>query len=119
MTDKAETYTGPIHYFASNSFGWGTGPTREAAIDRCLQACGLKTIKDTIKRMHKEGQAGFYVWSCKVHGKQDAHYRIGWYMPEGIDISDSLHHDVTHITAKELAYTSRKEDTSSHRVTRA
>lgn len=100
------------HYFASNAFGWGTGETRQAAIERCIQAATRGTVRKITLAQQKKGEPGFYLWSCKVHGPSDAHYRIEWYMPKGIEISEARHHDVTYCTAKELAYTTRENDIS-------
>ena len=107
-TEATAEYTGPVHYFASNAMAWATGKTRAEAIEKCTRHAGsTKDIKGMISRLHKKGDAGFYVWCCKVHGKDTDNYRIEWYMPKGIDISEAKHHDVTYLTAKDIAFTTR------------
>ena len=105
MTDKTQQ-----HYFASNAFAWATGATREEAVEKAIRHAGTADVKRITLQLQKKGEPGFYTWSCRVHGPSDADYRIEWYMPKGIDISEARHHDVTYITAKQLAYTTRDKD---------
>lgn len=98
------------HYFASNALAWATGETRAEAIEKAIRHAGTDMVKQTTLNLHKDGQPGFYCWSCEVQGPSTADYRIEWFMPKGIDIEEPRHHDVTYITAKALAYTTRKED---------
>ena len=109
--EAEQRYTGPDHYFASCALGWATAETREAAIEKMIRGNGLTNdAKRITANMHKQGEPGFYLWTCRVHGPSDADYRIEWFQPKGIEWSESRHHDVTHITAKALAYTTRKGD---------
>lgn len=108
---ESQQYTGPAHYFASCAFGWAAADTREAAIEKMIRGNGLTgDVKRITANMQKEGQPGFYLWTCKVHGPYEAKYSIDWFMPKGIDISEARHHDVTYITGKALAYTTRQKD---------
>jgi hypothetical protein len=103
----ADEYQGPVHYFASCALAWATGDTVEEAIEKCIRHAGTDTVKRTTLNLHKKGKTGFYVWSCRVLADSKADYRIEWFMPKGVDIDSSCHHDVTYITRKELAYNSR------------
>ena len=94
------------HYFASSALGWATGDTREEAVRKCIRHSGTSTVKKITAGLHKQGKEGFYVWSCRVDVPSDTNYRIEWYSPQGVPKSEGYNHAVTHITAKELAYTS-------------
>jgi hypothetical protein len=104
-------YEGPDHYFASCALGWATAKTRAEAIDKMIRGnCLTQDVKRITANMQKKGEPGFYLWTCRVHGPDDADYRIEWFQPKGIEWSESRHHDVTYITGKQLAYTTRKGD---------
>jgi len=107
MTAKTESTA--VHYFASNALAWATGETQAEAVEKAIRHAGTADVKRMTLSLHKQGKPGFYCWSCKVHGPSTADYRIEWYMPKGIEISEAVHHDVTYITAKQLAYNSRTD----------
>lgn len=100
-------YDGEVHYFASTVFGWATGTTRDEAIQRVVNDSRRDYITIT-KNLQKDGKPGAYVWSCEVMAPSDAKYSINYYQPK-IDWRDGLHHYVTYITQKQMAYCTTKE----------
>lgn len=102
-------YTGPVHYFASCALGWATAETADAAI-RKLASSFRREFTNMVKGGQKRGNAGAYIWTCKVHGPSDSQYEINFYAPQGIDISEGQNHYVTYITQKAIAYCSLKNN---------
>ena len=98
------------HFYASNSYGWATASTRKEAIEKSIEMAGRHNVKDVIKRAHKEGRLGFYVWSCKVNLPKEAHYEIRNYKPHDVDYEATKEHWVTHCTMKDLAYSNSDID---------
>ena len=64
------------HYYASTVFGWGTGPTRDAAIKVCLE------WTDNYDR-----KKGIPVWSIRVEVPQASAYDIDFYRPSGVPMT--------------------------------
>ena len=91
------------HYYATCALGWKTAPTREEAIEGLVKAFRSDFIRMT-KNLQKEGNAGAYIWSCKVHAPADAHYAIEFYVPKGVEISDVEEYATTYVTQKQIAY---------------
>ena len=95
-----------FHYYAACALGWATDDTREKAI-RKLVDDNYDFFKSGIKPAQKRGDAGAYVWACKVHAPADAHYDIEFYAPVGVEKSEGAEHFITHLTRKEIAFTNR------------
>lgn len=91
------------HYFASCAFGWKTADTRDEAI-KGLVAGFRSDLKTCTANLHKKGELGAYIWSCKVLADKEAKYRINFFAPEGVEIAEGIHHHLTYVTAKEVAY---------------
>jgi hypothetical protein len=94
------------HYYASTVFGWAFGSTRDEAITRLIE--NFRTdLKQVTLNMHKKGEPGAYIWSCKVHVPNDENhpYDIEYYAPVGVKTSDGQEHAVTYVSKTEVAYT--------------
>jgi hypothetical protein len=96
------------HYFASCALGWKTADTRDEAI-KGLVAGFRSDLKRMTANLHKKGELGAYIWSCKVLADKTAKYKINFFAPEGVEIEEGLHHHITYLTAKETAYFTTKE----------
>lgn len=96
------------HFFASCCYGWGTGDTRQAAIDRMITACGVANLKRIMLNAQKEGEAGCYFWTCEVEGPSDQNYQIEWFAPQGVVKMNACNHFFTYLTAKKHAYTTEE-----------
>ncbi len=86
------------HYYATTVFGWATAPTMYEAIEKAvrLEAASLKHVIT----MH----GSVYAWWCKVDLPQDAPYKIEFYKPTDVPISDGGELAITKITAKEIKF---------------
>ena len=102
MTDQQH------HYFASCALGWQVAPTREEAVEKLIQGFS-SDIKRAVDGAHKNGEPGCYLWSCKVHEPQSAHYKIRYYQPDDVEISEGRHHHCTYVTQRKVAFTTEKE----------
>lgn len=91
------------HYFASNAFCWATAPTKKEAVEKAVRARGLKAVREGIKNAHRNGSAGFYIWSCRVECSPDAGYSIEYFSPKDVPISEGVHNHITHITKTEIS----------------
>lgn len=103
------------HFFASCCLSWARAGTREEAIERCVRHAGTADVKRMTLNAQKGGQAGFYVFSIRVDVPDDKEhpYTTEYFAPRGVPVSEPIDHDVTYITAKELAYTSNKRGEES------
>ena len=91
------------HYFASFALGWATGATQDEAIEKLVN--GFRGVfQTTTKNAQKEGQPGAYIWTCKVLAPADAGYKIEFYAPKGVEITEAQHVYVTYVTAKKASY---------------
>jgi len=107
-TTQKTDYTGPAHYFASCALAWATADTEAEAISKAIRHAGIG--QRDVARLQREGNPGFYIWTCRVLADSKADYRIEWYMPKGIDIDSATHHSVTHISKADVkVYTHKGE----------
>lgn len=93
------------HFYATCWLGWARGETCDDAIKKLVNNFRT-TIKQGVTNAHKNGEAGFYVWSCKVLAPIDESYSIDNFAPQGVEIQNGTHHHITYVTAKKVAYTS-------------
>jgi hypothetical protein len=91
------------HYFANHALGWAVGDTREEAVENLANQHHYFSMGKWLRNVHKAGEPGIYIWSCKVNAAKDAPYKIEWFMPVGVDIEDGREHFVTYSTAKKVA----------------
>ena len=99
MTTQNET-----HFFASCVFGWATSEeSRDDAIERLVNAF-RHDIKRTLANCLKNGDVGFYLWTCEVLAPADAPYKIEWYAPQGVEITGTEEYAVTYVTQKKAAW---------------
>lgn len=96
------------HYFASFVLGWATGVTRGEAVEKLISnfRSDFKTITANCQ---KDGEPGCYLWSCKVDAPADSAYKIRNYAPYDVKTCRGLHHHVTYVTGKKVAYTTEKK----------
>lgn len=76
MARKAEQ---GYHFYASCAFGWSVGLTRDEAIRDALDYAGSYLDK----------RKGLYVWSARVELPKSAEYKIEYYQPVGVPLSES------------------------------
>ena len=107
MTNETEQ---PYHYFASNVFGWAVAHTRKEAVEAVTRDAGTSTVKRITENARKKGDLGMYAWSCRVLAPKDAHYKINYYAPQGVETDSARHHHITYITQKELAFNTMMGD---------
>lgn len=103
MTNKTN------HYFASCFLGWATADTQNEAVEKLANAF-RSDIKKCVANSHKNGDLGFYIWSCRVLVPIDSHYRIEWFAPKDVAMDRAHHHHVTYITTKTVAFYTHKGD---------
>ena len=96
------------HYFASFALGWATAQTRKEAIEK-LSNMFRSDMKAITQNIQKDGKPGAYLWSCKVNAPENTKYEINYFAPKGVEIDQGMHHHITYITAKKMAYTSETE----------
>ena len=91
------------HFFATFACGWATAETREAAIEKLINA-----NRGEFKRMAAQQIAanteGAYIWTCEVVAPEGSNYRIEFYQPKGIETRDHREAFVTRVTAKVANY---------------
>lgn len=75
------------HFYATTAFGWGVGPTREAAIRRAIDYAGSSFDRRT----------GINVWSARVDLPLSAPYAIEYYTPKDVPLSEP---EQVHYTVK-------------------
>ena len=95
------------HYFASCAFGWASAATQDEVVEKLANAF-RSDIKKCVLNSQKQGEPGFYVWTCRVHEPSEAQYKIEWFMPKDVEQSEQRHHHITYITAKSVAYYTHK-----------
>lgn len=95
------------HYFASCAFGWATADTQDEAVEKLANSFRSE-VKKCVANAQKKGEPGFYIWTCMVHEPQEAHYKIEWFAPKDVEISDQHHHHITYITTKTVAFYTHK-----------
>lgn len=91
------------HFFASCALGWATADTRKDAVIKCADQFRYDLTR-ALKSLNKKGELGPYLWSCKVLAPKDAKYSIEYYQPKGISIGAGVHHHITYITQKSMAF---------------
>ncbi len=91
------------HYFASNAIGWKVAATRDEAVIGLVE--GFRSeFKGMVARVHKNGDPGSYVWSCKVETPIKEDYKINFFAPVGVPKTEPRDHYVTYVTNKKIAY---------------
>ena len=71
------------HYYATSGYGWGVGPTREAAIKKAL----AWVSKPAMKRGGVDGP-GVAFSIARIELPEQAHYTIMNYLPHTIQKED-------------------------------
>jgi hypothetical protein len=92
------------HYFATWALGWATASTRKEAVEKLVGA-DRAAFKRSVLAAHKNGEPGTYVWSCRVNVDEDTPYKINCFQPVGVDFDEVLEHDITYVSAKQIAFT--------------
>lgn len=100
------------HVFATCAFGF----SRSEIIDGDIEAARTEAIMKLAARFRSDVQAvirntkkesGFgsmYFWTCVVHEPVDAEYRIEWFAPKDVEISDAQEHAVVGCTTKKTTF---------------
>ena len=92
------------HYYATCAFGWATADTLDGAITKLVKRF-RSDVQRCTRNTQKEGQPGCYVWTCRVHEPADASYKIEWYAPQGVKISEVSEWSITKVTTKVIEWT--------------
>lgn len=87
------------HYYATCAFGWHVGETRQEAISKLLKSFRHEA-SSVVKNSIKEGNIGFYVWSCRVDVPKSTEYRIEFYQPKDVPIADAVEGTIVYMTQK-------------------
>lgn len=91
------------HYFASNVFGWAVADTREEAINKLIN-CFHSTLKNVITNTRKSDSrfgkrnGGAILYVCRVEAPKDESYKIEWFQPKGVPISEGENLIITNLT---------------------
>ena len=103
VADAQDESEAPTHHFVSCAFGFAIGQDRDECIERLVSRF-RSDVKRCVTAAHKNGEAGFYMWSCLVHAPESEQYKIEWFAPKDIEISAAKEHAVTYVTAKKIAH---------------
>ncbi len=91
--------TNKTHFFATHALGYAKAETRLKAVEKLLlQNTDPSWVRNCLKDGHH-----VTVFSCEVHGDIDEGYRVEWYQPKDIEISDGRNEMVTYLTKTKFA----------------
>ena len=91
------------HFFASFGMGWAIGDTQEEAVEKLINRF-RREFKKIVAGQHKAGEPGAYVWTCRVEAPRSAEYKINFFAPQGVEVTNTHECFVTYVSAKEHAY---------------
>lgn len=95
------------HYFVSCVTGWAVAETRDEAIIKLVKSLGTTDVQAWITRLHKDGEAGVYMWSCRVDENIEKMYAIEFFRPLGVEVLEGRGHHLTYATKRKIAYTNK------------
>lgn len=90
-----------FHYFASFALGWAVADTAEEAVDKLVR--GFEPdVKRAIANLQREGDPGLYMWTVRVELPKDADYKINFYQPQDVPLSESQDWLIVKVTKKQV-----------------
>lgn len=87
------------YYYATCAFGWSRALTWDDAVKNLVRRFD-SDIKRCITNAQKEGNQGFYLWTCRVQGEVDAPISINYYCPQDVEYDEATEWSITKVTAK-------------------
>jgi hypothetical protein len=100
------------HVFATCAFGFSRSPIIDGDIEAARRDAIMKLatrfrsdVQAVIRNTKKEtGFGSMYFWTSVVHEPVDAEYRVEWFQPVGVEISDAQEHAVVGCTTKKTTF---------------
>jgi len=91
------------HFFATFACGWATAETREAAIEKLINA-NRSEFKRMAAQQIAANEPGAYIWTCEVMQPEGSNYAISFYQPVDVETENHREVFVTRVTAKVANY---------------